>query len=147
VKLDGRKLAMILLLVALAGISWYLAHIAGESETVFNGKSRHDPDYVVENFHAVSMNSTGTPQYELRGKRLTHYGDDDSSVIDQPYVIQYESGRAPTHARSRLGFVPKDTPYIELTGNVHVAHGRDPVGAGTDLRVEKFVLTLNRSGQ
>ncbi|HKQ29938.1 MAG TPA: LPS export ABC transporter periplasmic protein LptC [Burkholderiales bacterium] len=144
-KVDARKLGILAVLLLLAGASWFLVRVAGEPEFLFTGKQRHDPDYIVEDFHSVVMTATGQPHYELRGKRLTHYGDDGSSTVEQPYVIQYERGRAPTHARAERGFVPNGTPYIELTGNVHVAQGRDPHSAGADIRVEKFMLTLNKS--
>jgi len=145
VRLDVRKLGVLAVLLMLAGASWFLVRITDETEFVFTGKQRHDPDYIVEDFHSIVMTASGRPQYELRGKRLMHYGDDGSSTVEQPYVIQYEPGRAATHARADRGFVPNGTPYIELTGNVHVAQGRDPVSAGADIRVEKFTLTLNKT--
>jgi lipopolysaccharide export system protein LptC len=145
VKLDTRKLGILAVLLSLASASWYLVRITGESEFTFTGKQRHDPDYIVEDFHSVVMAANGQPRYELRGKRLVHYGDDGSSQVEQPYMIQYEPGRAPTHARANQGYVPNGTPYIELTGDVHVAQGRDPKSAGADIRVEKFTMTLDKS--
>lgn len=144
-KLEIRKLGVLAVLLSLALASWLLVRITDESEFTFTGKQRHDPDYIVEDFSSVVMTDTGRPKYELRGKRLVHYGDDGSSTVEQPYVIQHHPGRAPTHARAEQGYVPSGTPYIELSGNVHVAQGRDPHSAGADIRVEKFTLTLDKS--
>jgi lipopolysaccharide export system protein LptC len=145
VRLDAAKLGIVVVLLLLAAASWFLVRVTGEQGFAFTGKQRHDPDFIVEDFHSVVMTAGGQPQYELRGKRLVHYGDDGSSTVELPYIIQYTPGRASTHARAKQGFVPKETPYIELTGDVHVAQGRDPVSAGADIKVEKFVMTLNKN--
>lgn len=144
-KLDARKLAIAVVLIACAAASWWLVRLTEQSDFVFTGKERHDPDFVIENFYAVVMTAGGKPQYELRSKRLVHYGDDGSSEVELPYVIQYTPGRAPTHARAQKGYVPQETTYIRLTGDVHVAQGRDPRSAGADIRVQTLTLKLDKT--
>src|SRR5207237_1205834 len=124
-----RTLVIGAILTALAAGSWWLSRFATVPVNVLAGRSRHEPDYIAENFHATVMTPEGRPQYELRGKRLLHYGDDGSSTVDQPYVIQYAPGQAPTHARAREGYLPRGNGFIRLSGDVNVARGRDPRGA------------------
>jgi len=143
-KLDARKLGTAVVLVALAAGSWWLARLTTEPEPVWDGKQRHDPDLIVEDVESVVMTATGEPQYEMHAARLVHYGDDGSTEIEQPYFVEHSSGRAATHARARHGFVPNGTPYIQLTGDVHVAQGRDPGSAGGDLRTQELIFKLDR---
>jgi lipopolysaccharide export system protein LptC len=145
VKLDARKLAIAAVLTVGVAASWWLVRITEETDFTFDGKARHDPDFIVENFHSVVMSASGKPQYELRAKKLMHYGDDGSSAVDLPYVIQYTPGRAATHARAQHGYVPQETTYIRLTGDVHVAQGRDPRSAGADIRVQTLTLNLDKT--
>jgi hypothetical protein len=52
---------------------------------------------------------------------------------------------APTHSRARKGFLPDGSTYILLTGDVHVARGRDPHGAAADIRTDKLRVELEPS--
>lgn len=145
--LNGRHLAIAAALTALATGSWWMTHITSVPSATPSGKLRHDPDYILENFHNIVMTPDGRPQYELRGKRLVHYGDDATSVIDQPYVIQYAPGRAPTHARAKSGFLPHNNSYIRLSGNVIATHGRDPRTAGAQITTQELTLELDKSAR
>ncbi len=144
-KLNVRKLAIAVILIALAAGSWWLSRLTTAPEIVTDSKQRHDPDYIVENFHTTVMTSQGRPQVELSGRRLVHYGDDGSSTIEEPYLIQYTPGQAPTHARAKQGYLPKDVDFVRLIGDVNVAHGRDPRGAGGDVRTQELIVQLDKS--
>lgn len=144
-KLNARKLAIAVILIALAAGSWWASRLTTSPESVSDGKQRHDPDYIVENFHTTVMTPQGRPQYQLSGRKLVHYGDDGSSAIEEPYLIQYTPGQAPTHARAKQGYLPKDAGSLRLTGNVNVARGRDPRGAGGDVRTQELTVQLDKS--
>ncbi len=144
-KIDGTKLLTAGILIALAAGSWWITRITTTAEWTYTGKQRHDPDYIVENFHATQMASDGQPQMEISGQRLKHFADDGASLIDKPYVIQYNPGRAATHAVAVEGYLPKEFDVIRLVGDVHVAKGRDPRDAGGDVHAETLTLKLDRS--
>ncbi len=90
----------------------------------------HDPDYYIENFSAVGMDTDGNRQYVLEAERMVHFPDDDTSLLDKPHVIQYEPGRAPTHIYAETGWVSANGDEVKLTGNVRVIRGRDSTGSG-----------------
>lgn len=142
--LDLRKAAVAAALALAALGSWWLARTVAPPPPEFNGKSRHDPDYIVENFNATVMNENGRRKYLLSAKRLVHYGDDASSFLEQPYLIQYAEGLAPTHTRADTGWMPKEADEIRMSGHVQVARGRDPRGAGAEIRADKMNVRLNR---
>jgi lipopolysaccharide export system protein LptC len=144
-KFTLRHLAIAATLAVLAAGSWWLTLLTNETEATFDGKQRHDPDLIAEGFHSVVMTAGGVRQYELRGERMVHFGDDGSSEVERPYFIQYVPGRAATHARAREGFVPEGSAYIRFRGDVHVAQGRDPKSAGGDVRTGELTVNLDRS--
>ena len=102
----------------------------------------NDPDYYIENFTAVGMDINGERQYVLEAERMVHFPDDDTSLLDKPHVIQYETGRAPTHIYSETGWVSANGDEVILTGNVRVIRGRDSTGSGGVTTTEKLKVVL-----
>lgn len=144
-RLDLQTLVIALILTVLAGGSWWLARMTTETTTVFDGKQRHDPDFIIENFHATIMDNIGKPHIEMQAVKLVHYGDDGSSIMEQPYIIQHEPKRAPTHARAKEGFLPQSLDYIQLSGDVHLAQGRDVRSAGGDIRAQQLTFQFDKT--
>ncbi|MFW2439692.1 MAG: LPS export ABC transporter periplasmic protein LptC [Arenicellales bacterium] len=118
--------------IALVGFTaWMQSDLLGESDNEEQIISEnHDPDYYIENFSAVGMDTDGNRQYLLEAERMVHFPDDDTSLLDKPHVIQYEPGRAPTHIYSETGWVSANGDEVKLTGNVRVIRGRDDTGSG-----------------
>jgi lipopolysaccharide export system protein LptC len=106
--LDSKRLTIAATLLLLATGSWWLTRTVGVPEKIFDGKARHDPDYTIDNFNATVMNEDGRRRYILAATRLVHYGDDGSSDLEQPYLIQHPDGSTPVHTRSDKGWIPKD---------------------------------------
>ena len=102
----------------------------------------HDPDYYIENFYAVGMDTDGNRQYVLEAERLVHFPDDDTALLDKPHVIQYEPDRAPTHIYSETGWISANGDEVILTGNVRVIRGRDSTGSGGVTTTEKLNIVL-----
>ncbi len=42
----------------------------------------HDPDYYIENFTAVGMDTDGNRQYVLEAARMVHFPDDDTALLE-----------------------------------------------------------------
>ena len=63
-----------------------------------DGSTRHDPDFIVEGFSAVQMNPDGTRRYALSAKRMVHYPDDNSTLLEAPRLVLL---RLPKALRSR----------------------------------------------
>jgi len=142
--LDAKRLAIAAALLLLATGSWWLTRTVGVPEKVFDGKARHDPDYIIENFDATVMNEDGRRRYTLAATRMVHYGDDGSSDLDQPYLIQFRENLAPIHTRADKGWMPKGGNQIMMSGNVVSAQGRDPRGAGGEIRADSMKILLDR---
>jgi lipopolysaccharide export system protein LptC len=142
--LDAKRIAFTVSLLLLAGGSWWLTHTVALPEKIFDGKTRHDPDYIIENFESTVMNANGRRRYTLSATRLAHYGDDNSSDLEQPHLIQYRTDLAPLHTRADKGWMPPGGNRILMSGNVVSAQGRDPQGAGGEIRTDSMNILLDR---
>ena len=126
------RIVIFSVVIALVGLTaWMQSDLLGEPENEEQVVTEnHDPDYYIENFSAVGMDTGGNRQYLLEADRMVHFPDDDTSLLDKPHVIQYETGRAPTHIYSETGWVSANGDEVKLTGNVRVIRGRDDTGSG-----------------
>ncbi len=111
--------AVLLLLLAL--LSWWLNTKVQPPPRLPDGSSRHDPDFYVEGFSAARMNEDGTKRYELVGKRLTHYPDDQSTELESPSLVYFDYERAPVTVRSDLAQVTHGGKDVFFSGNVQVS--------------------------
>ncbi|GMR03687.1 MAG: hypothetical protein BMS9Abin22_189 [Gammaproteobacteria bacterium] len=141
---DAKKITIAVLLTLLAGGTWWLSQKATTPEAPFDGKTRHDPDYTIENFTTFVMNERGRRKYVLKAKRLAHYPDDGTSDLEQPYLIQYREGGAPLHTRATTGQLSNDASQIIMRGNVRVSRGRDPGSPGGEIKAERMKILLNK---
>ncbi len=89
------------------------------------------------------MDEHGQRRYTLSAVHLIHYGDDGSSELEQPYLVQYREGSAPIHTRADKGWMPQDKSEILLQGNAISTQGRDPRSAGGEIRVDKMKILLD----
>ncbi len=111
--------AVLLLLLAL--LSWWLNTKVQPPPRLPDRSSRHDPDFYVEGFSAARMNEDGTKRYELVGKRLTHYPDDQSTELESPSLVYFDYERAPVTVRSDLAQVTHGGKDVFFSGNVQVS--------------------------
>jgi len=142
--LDTKRILLALLLLVLAAGTWWLARNLTATKTTFDGHLRHDPDYIVENFTATVMNADGKRQYTLTGPRLTHYGDDESSDIDRPYLVKYSEDGPPVRTRAEHGWMPKDGDVIVMDGDVRVTRERGKRGPGGIMRFDHMRVRLDK---
>ena len=125
------RLAVAAVLAALAALSWWLPNALAPRDDLLDSESRHDPDYIIENFTATEMDALGWRKHELRAARLAHYADDDSADLVQPYLVQFAPDSAPVHTRADRGRISPDGKEILMQGNVRVTRGvkgADPAG-------------------
>lgn len=91
----------LILLALLAALTFWLDRKVQPPTHSPDGKSRHDPDFIMEGFSAVQMNPDGTRRYSLSARRLVHFPDDNSTDLEEPRLAYYDYERAPVTVRSR----------------------------------------------
>ena len=98
----------------------------------------HEPDYVVDKFVLKRLSDTGETRYVLSSARMTHYPDDDTSHLEQPRLVQGQSGASETHVSAVRGVVSANGSEVKLYGNVELfkagAQARDVRDTGYTAR-------------
>ena len=83
------QLFPVIVLLILAGLSFWLQSTVDRGETKNDGKFRHDPDATAENFTVRRFGENGQVKYRLTAPYLVHYPDDDTSEVKSPTLISY----------------------------------------------------------
>ena len=97
----GRAAFPIAVLSTLAGLSFWLVGATSFEDEVKDGKSRHDPDYIIRGMELSRLDKTGRLQYVLNANDVTHYPDDDSTHVTKPDLV-YLHPTKPTLTLSAL---------------------------------------------
>lgn len=83
-----------------------------------DGGTRHDPDYIVNNFVTTKTDINGNIQYVLAAVEMKHYPDDDSTHLLRPRLTQYIGDKPYTQIESQEGLVSGNGETVQFIGNV-----------------------------
>jgi lipopolysaccharide export system protein LptC len=89
------------LLIALAALTFWLDRIAQPAPNAPRDVSSLDPDYIVDGLSAVRMDPEGRLSHTLRAQNMTHYPDEDLTVLIEPRFVTYAQGQPPVTVTSR----------------------------------------------
>jgi len=129
-----------MLLAGLALLTTWLNSLVQPPDFTHDGKMRHDPDYIVENFSATRIGEDGAPRYTLSAQRMMHYPDDDSTQLEAPRFVNFSRGRAPIIATSRTALVSSNGEQAHLQDDVKVV--REAAGSKSELVLETSALDI-----
>ena len=134
----------ILGLVGLFGILLQNSLLDDEPEER-NYNERHDPDYYIENFTATGLDKNGQRRFVIEAERMAHFPDDDTALLDNPHVIEYEIGFAPRHTFADSGWMNSTGDEILLTDNVRIVVEPDSRGPGGEMKAKRMRILLDKS--
>jgi lipopolysaccharide export system protein LptC len=89
------------LLVALAALTFWLDRIAQPAPAAARDVSNLDPDYIVDGLSAFTMDAQGRLTHTLRAQKMTHYPDEDLTVLIEPRFVAYAEDQPPVTVTSR----------------------------------------------
>jgi len=124
-------LAPIALLAMMAALTFWLDRVIESSAPDIVGPSRSDPDYIVQNLSAMTLDETGKASHTLTAVKMVHYPEDDSTLLTQPRFVSYSATRAPVTITSNQGVVSTKGDHVYFQDNVRVA--RAPYGNQSEL--------------
>jgi lipopolysaccharide export system protein LptC len=84
------------------------------------GKVRHDPDYYVENFSVIRIGPDGNTQYSLNARRMEHYPDDDTTLLEAPKLVNFVNSSMTVTATSKKAMLSSDGDNIYLMDDVRL---------------------------
>ncbi len=104
-------------------------------------QQRHDIDYYVDNFSAVTLNPQGQPRYVLAAEKMWHYPDDDTTHLRMPKLTSLYADRPPTITSSQIGMISSKGDEVYLRDEVHVVRPAS-AGASEQLFVTNYLHVI-----
>lgn len=117
------------LLSLLALLTFWLDRTVQGPQAKWDGSTRHDADYRVENFLARRMGLDGLPLHTLAATKMEHFPDDDTTHLIRPHFIAMDQHRVPVHILAQQGLVSSNGEEVYFLGGVEV---KREAGAGKD---------------
>ena len=116
--MNGRVSALLplVLLLVLAAASIWLNRLVQNDNP--RGAQRHAADFIVERFKVRRFDPDGRLQHTLIAEKLTHYPDDDTTVVVAPHMTYHQL--PPTQIRARTALIGQDGKEIDLVDQVEI---------------------------
>ncbi len=116
----------VILLGALAALTYWLDAQVQSSPAQRDGSSRHDPDLFLQDFKAVTFDAQGQPRESLSAARAEHFPDNDSAELAAPKLSLTEPGRPTMTISADRGTIAGDRDRGDFVGHVRVEREADP---------------------
>jgi lipopolysaccharide export system protein LptC len=108
----------VLLLGALAALTYWLNTQVRLAAPPFDGSGRHDPDVFVENFRAINLDEDGRVRQALVANRAEHFPDDDTTAFDAPAITFTDPGKPRLDVTADHATVTGDRENVYFQGHV-----------------------------
>ena len=128
----------LLLLAALAGLTFWLDRVVQPPTGPANASPRHEPDYIVDGLSAVRMDREGRVKHTLRAQKMTHYPEDDLTLLTEPNFVTFGEGQAPVTVTARQARMSGNGENVFFEKDVRVV--RAPDGKRSELVLETSFL-------
>lgn len=116
----SRHLIFLLILLFLAGASWWALTIVDPERRQTFTTSQEGPDHFMENFTSTTLNKEGFPLHQLKAVRLTHYPNEQHSELDDPVMTFFKEDTSTWVASAREGKILDDGEEVFLQGDVNI---------------------------
>ena len=110
----------VLLLAAVAAVTVWLDRQVQPPETGGSGNTRHDPDYIVDNFTVTRIGPDGVVRYKLNARRMQHYPDDDTTELDAPNFVTFRGSGMTVTASSKTATLSSNGEDAYLKDDVRL---------------------------
>lgn len=128
----------LLLLAALAALTFWLDRTVQPTPVARPAAARHDPDYFVEGLTAMRMATDGSIKHTLGAQRMVHYPDDDTTHLDMPRFVSYATRQAPVTITAKRALISSEGEDIHFHDDVQVT--RAPYANKSKLVVQSSYL-------
>jgi len=135
--LRSSSLFPVTVLLLLVGLTTWLQHATDVDTPRNDGKLRHDPDFIAENFTLRQLDAGGKLKYSLTATKMLHYADDESTDVSEPRLT-YLASPPPLYLQARRANISKDGKIVDLHEDVRgrrESDGNDPEMTFTSSRL------------
>ncbi len=131
----------IFLLSALGALTYYLAELSNKNEPIKKSTAKtHEPDYFVENFTVVKLNTTGAPAFRLTAKKMIHFPDDDTTEFTSPKLVSLDKTKPAIIVTSNLGKAGPKGDITELMDRVEFTRSASPESPLLKMQTEYMLI-------
>lgn len=110
-------LPLLPLLLLLAAIYWLNLQVQ-PGAAASNNKLRHEPDYIIDNFTATTLDAQGKIRFVMSAQKMLHYPDDDTTHLTLPHINSMTVEKPPMHMSALKGEVSSKGDEVFLRDNV-----------------------------
>ena len=110
-------LLLLPLLLLLGGAYWLNLQVqpAGSGS---DRNLRHDPDYMIDNYTATTLDEQGKIRFVMSAKKMWHYPDDDSTHLEIPQLTSLTAEHPPLRMSAQNGEVSRKGDEVFLRNDV-----------------------------
>ncbi len=128
----------------MALITFWINQTVQEQGPRIDGSNRHDADYRLHNFVTTQSDVNGKLRYVLAAAEMTHYPDDDTTVLQRPKFTQFSVDKPYTQIQGLRGYVSSDGETVEFVDNVKVVRQATADKGQMQLLTEKLTIEPNK---
>ncbi|MGZ5037759.1 MAG: LPS export ABC transporter periplasmic protein LptC [Usitatibacter sp.] len=112
-------------LALLVGLTLWLNQLVSAPVARADGSKRHDPDLIVETFNARKLGEDGAVLYTLVARKMVHYPDDDSALLEDVTLEAFEPHQPKMTLTADHGRLEQKGERVLVDGNVVVTRDAD----------------------
>lgn len=121
----------IILIILLALFTFWVDKTVRQPTKEQEKDPRSNPDYVMEDFSAYSVDHISGAHQKLFAERMLHYVANDTTYLEQPRLINSKTGKPEMRVRADRANMSSDED-IYLNGNVKVVRYGEGEGEGRE---------------
>jgi lipopolysaccharide export system protein LptC len=127
-------------LALLVGLTLWLNQLVQAPVARADGTMRHDPDLMVEKFNARKLGVDGRVLYTLAAKKMVHYPDDDSALLESLTLEAFEPKQPRMTITADNGRLEQGGDRVFIEGNVVVVRDADAKNGSVRLTTDKLLV-------
>jgi lipopolysaccharide export system protein LptC len=124
----------------LVGLTTWLEQLVQPAQARADGKNRHDPDLIVENFSARKLGEDGRVLYTLAARKMVHFPDDDSAQLESIQLEAFEPRQPKMTITADNGRLEQGGDRVHIQGNVVVLREADARSEEARLTTERLLV-------
>jgi lipopolysaccharide export system protein LptC len=127
-------------LALLVGLTYWLDQLVQPVGARSDGNMRHDPDLVVEKFNAKKLGEDGNVLYTLVARKMVHYPDDDSALVDELTLEAFAPKQPRMTITSARGRLLEGGDQVWFEGNVVMIREADARYGPSTLTTDRLLV-------
>src|SRR3954464_7622459 len=127
-------------LALLVGLTLWLNALVQTPAARADGALRHDPDLMVESFNAKKLGEDGRVLYTLAARKMVHYPDDDSALLESVKVEAFEPKQPRMMITADNGRLEQGGERVLIEGNVVIVRDADAKNEAARITTDKLTV-------